>query len=162
MVSRDAPAVDVRALRIDCARSLSAFERLDRALAAARGWPAPWSGACQRRVRELPGLVRHGWCGRSSSASSRRVASVAKSDTVVRTTKLGVRSFGTPHGAAFIVYVSLTVLVANRLERRLGRTTIFGLLAAVPPFMTVAFGMWARRTGRLPQSAAASHSTPAR
>lgn len=72
-----------------------------------------------------------------------------------------VRIFGTLHGAVFLVYVLLTVLVAIRLKWRLGRTTIFALLAAVPPFMTVAFEVWARRTGRLPQPAAAPSPTPA-
>jgi integral membrane protein len=80
---------------------------------------------------------------------------------IPETTELGVRIFGTLHGAAFIVYVALTILVAIRLKWRLGRTTIFALLAAVPPFMTVAFEIWARRTGRLPQPAAAPSPTPA-
>ncbi|MYU26118.1 MMPL family transporter [Streptomyces sp. SID8352] len=74
---------------------------------------------------------------------------------VPETTELGVRIFGALHGAAFVAYVLLTVLVAVRLKWRLGRTTILALLAAVPPFMTVAFEAWARRTGRLPGPAAA-------
>ncbi|AWL33811.1 MMPL family transporter [Streptomyces albidoflavus] len=69
---------------------------------------------------------------------------------VPETTELGVRIFGALHGAAFVVYVLLTLLVALRLKWRLGRTTLLALLAAVPPFATVAFEIWARRTGRLP------------
>ncbi|TDT40118.1 RND superfamily putative drug exporter/hypothetical protein [Streptomyces sp. BK208] len=80
---------------------------------------------------------------------------------IPETTELGVRIFGTLHGAAFIAYVFLTVLAAIRLKWRLGRTTIFALLAAVPPFMTIAFEIWARRTGRLPQPAADPSPTPA-
>ncbi|MGA5869686.1 MMPL family transporter [Streptomyces cinereoruber] len=69
---------------------------------------------------------------------------------VPETTELGVRVFGALHGAAFVVYVLLTLLVAVRLEWGPGRTTLLALLAAVPPFATVAFELWARRTGRLP------------
>ncbi|UQU64638.1 MMPL family transporter [Couchioplanes caeruleus] len=72
---------------------------------------------------------------------------------IPKTTEIGVRIFGTLHGAAFIAYVLLTVMVAIRLKWRLGRTTLFALLAAIPPFMTVAFELWARRTGRLPRPA---------
>ncbi|MFB7448204.1 MMPL family transporter [Streptomyces sp. NPDC056194] len=68
---------------------------------------------------------------------------------VPETTELGVRIFGALHGAVFIVYVLLTLLVAIRLKWRPGRT-LLALLAAVPPFTTVAFEVWARRTGRLP------------
>ncbi|MEE1735757.1 MMPL family transporter [Streptomyces sp. BE147] len=78
---------------------------------------------------------------------------------IPETTELGVRIFGTLHGAVFVVYVLLTVLVAIRLKWRLGRTTLFALLAAVPPFMTVAFEIWARRTGRLAEPASAQRST---
>ncbi|SCD56275.1 putative drug exporter of the RND superfamily [Streptomyces sp. AmelKG-A3] len=75
---------------------------------------------------------------------------------VPETTELGVRIFGALHGAAFITYVLLTILVAIRFKWRLGRTTVFALLAAIPPFMTVAFEAWARRTGRLPDAGTAS------
>ncbi|MEU4170394.1 MMPL family transporter [Streptomyces sp. NPDC026665] len=79
---------------------------------------------------------------------------------VPKTTELGVRIFGMLHGAAFIAYVLLTMLVAIRLKWRLGRTTLFALLAAVPPFMTVAFEAWARRTGRLAEPVPAPHPAP--
>ncbi|MFI1565399.1 DUF3817 domain-containing protein [Streptomyces sp. NPDC020490] len=61
-----------------------------------------------------------------------------------------------------MAYVLLTALVAIRLGWRLGRTAFFALLAAVLPFVTVAFEMWARRTGRLPSAAAASRPTASR
>ncbi len=79
---------------------------------------------------------------------------------IPETTELGVRIFGALHGAAFIVYVLLTVLVTIRLRWRLGRTTFLALMAAIPPFMTVAFEIWARRTGQLPRPAAAPQLTP--
>ncbi|MEU4088400.1 MMPL family transporter [Streptomyces aureus] len=80
---------------------------------------------------------------------------------VPKTTELGVRIFGALHGAAFIAYVLLTVLVAARLKWRLGRTTLLALLASVPPFLTVAFEMWARRTGRLTEPNQALHPAAA-
>ncbi|MFE6781454.1 MMPL family transporter [Streptomyces sp. NPDC057680] len=79
---------------------------------------------------------------------------------IPETTELGVRIFGALHGAAFVVYVLLTVLVAIRLKWRLGRTTFLALAAAVPPFMTLAFEVWARRTGRLPGPVAAPRPAP--
>ncbi|MFF4675174.1 MMPL family transporter [Streptomyces sp. NPDC001279] len=79
---------------------------------------------------------------------------------IPKTTELGVRIFGTLHGVAFIAYVLLTVLVAIRLKWRLGRTTLLALLAAIPPFMTVAFEMWARRTGRFTEPTPAPHLIP--
>jgi integral membrane protein len=73
---------------------------------------------------------------------------------VTRTTELGVRIFGSLHGAAFIVYIALTALVAVRLKWPLRWTTLLALAASVPPFATVAFEVWARRTGRLPRPVA--------
>ncbi len=78
---------------------------------------------------------------------------------VPETTDLGVRIFGTLHGAAFITYVLVTISMAVRLKWRLGRT-LLALLAAVPPFMTVVFEVWARRTGRLPGTAVTSAFDP--
>ncbi|MBB4958489.1 MMPL family transporter [Micromonospora polyrhachis] len=81
---------------------------------------------------------------------------------VPKTTELGVRIFGTLHGGAFIAYVLLAALVAIRLKWRLSWTTVFALLAAVPPFMTVAFETWARRTGRLPGPTPTPNPSPPR
>jgi integral membrane protein len=64
------------------------------------------------------------------------------------TTQLGVRIFGSLHGAAFVCYVVLTVLVAIRL-RWSKRLTLVALVASVPPFMTLVFEMVAQRRGRL-------------
>lgn len=78
---------------------------------------------------------------------------------VPETTDLGVRIFGSLHGAAFITYVLVTISMAVRLKWRLGRT-LLAMLVAVPPFMTVVFEVWARRTGRLPGTAVTSAFDP--
>jgi len=62
--------------------------------------------------------------------------------------ELGVKVFGPIHGAVFIVYVLLTFLVA-RAQRWSWATLLLGLAAAVPPFATAVFEVWAHRTGRL-------------
>lgn len=59
-----------------------------------------------------------------------------------------VRIFGALHGAAFIVYSILTVVAGARF-RWGARVTAVGVLAAFPPFCTVLFDRWAKRTGRL-------------
>jgi integral membrane protein len=61
---------------------------------------------------------------------------------------LGVAVFGPVHGALFVTYVLLTLLVA-RAHRWSAGTTLVGLACSVPPFATVAFEVWAARTGRL-------------
>lgn len=79
---------------------------------------------------------------------------------LVRYAELGDRlvfAFGSAHGGLVIVYVVLAVAVG------LGRgwrpaTWALALAATVPPFATVAFDGWARRTGRyaLPNEAASA------
>ena len=64
---------------------------------------------------------------------------------------LGVKIFGPIHGVVFVVYVLLTLLVARTL--RWGRwTAVIALACSVPPFATLAFELWAERTGRLATS----------
>lgn len=67
---------------------------------------------------------------------------------VAGTTELGVQVFGPLHGGIFLAYVALTLLLARSL--RWGPwVTLAGLACSVPPFATVAFEVWASRTGRL-------------
>ncbi len=66
----------------------------------------------------------------------------------------GVKLFGPIHGGVFVAYVVLTVLV-SRTQRWGARTTLVGLAASIPPFATLAFEEWARRTGRLQAHAGA-------
>ena len=60
----------------------------------------------------------------------------------------GVQLFGPLHGGVFVVYVVLALVVGRRLRWSAG-TLALGLVASVPPFGTVAFEVWARRSGRL-------------
>jgi integral membrane protein len=62
--------------------------------------------------------------------------------------ELGVRVFGPIHGGIFVIYGLLTLLVARTQRWSLG-TTLLGLAAAVPPFATAVFEVWAQRSGRL-------------
>ena len=67
---------------------------------------------------------------------------------VPETTEVGVQVFGPIHGAVFVLYVAATLLTARRLRWSPG-TALLALAASVPPFATVAFEVWARRSGRL-------------
>ena len=61
---------------------------------------------------------------------------------------LGVRIFGPIHGGIFVAYVLITFLVSRAFGW--GRwTTLVGLACSVPPFATLAFEVWAQRSGRL-------------
>lgn len=67
---------------------------------------------------------------------------------VPETSEVGVQVFGPIHGAVFVLYVAVTLLTARALRWSPG-TALLALAASVPPFATVAFEVWARRTGRL-------------
>ena len=62
--------------------------------------------------------------------------------------EVGVKIFGPIHGGIFVAYVLLTLLL-SRSARWSRRTTAAGLACSVPPFATLAFEVWAQRTGRL-------------
>ncbi|WP_277211982.1 DUF3817 domain-containing protein [Isoptericola croceus] len=67
---------------------------------------------------------------------------------VTETTDAGVWLFGRLHGAAFVAYVVVALVVA--LKHRWGVwPTLVALAAAVPPLTTVPAEWWLRRTGRL-------------
>jgi integral membrane protein len=75
--------------------------------------------------------------------------------------ELGVKVFGPVHGGIFVAYVLLTLLL-SRTAGWSRRVTLAALACSVPPFATLAFEMWAQRTGRLAvPSAGASHQQPA-
>jgi RND superfamily putative drug exporter len=63
--------------------------------------------------------------------------------------ELGVQIFGPVHGALFVLYVVVTLLV-SRAYRWSPGTTLLGLACSIPPFATVAFELWVTRTGRMP------------
>lgn len=69
---------------------------------------------------------------------------------LVRYAELGdelVFVFGSVHGGLVIVYVGLAIGVGLGRSWRT-RTFALALAATVPPFATLAFDAWARRTGR--------------
>ncbi|NLV81369.1 MAG: DUF3817 domain-containing protein [Rhodococcus sp.] len=66
---------------------------------------------------------------------------------VAGTTEVGVRIFGSLHGAVFIAFVVLTIAMYVRLGWR-PRTLMLALVSSLPPFATVAFEVWAARSGR--------------
>jgi integral membrane protein len=70
--------------------------------------------------------------------------------------EIGVHVFGPIHGALFVVY-GILVLVVARLRRWRLLTTVLALACAVPPFATLVFERWGRRRGLLDDA-----STPAR
>ena len=63
---------------------------------------------------------------------------------VTHTTELGVRVFGTLHGAVFLAYCVTAVLVAIDQRWPLGRT-VLALACAIPPFATLAFDRWVEK-----------------
>jgi integral membrane protein len=65
---------------------------------------------------------------------------------------IGVNIFGPIHGALFIAYVVITVLVARAFRWTLG-TTVLALVASIPPLATLWFERRARRTGLLAEPA---------
>ena len=67
---------------------------------------------------------------------------------VPETSELGVQVFGPIHGAVFVLYVAVALLTARQLRWSPG-TALLALAASVPPFATVVFEWWARRSGRL-------------
>jgi integral membrane protein len=67
---------------------------------------------------------------------------------VVEAGDQGVRIFGPVHGTVFLTYLVVT-LVTWRAQRWPLHVALLALAASVPPFCTVVFEEWARRTGRL-------------
>ena len=60
----------------------------------------------------------------------------------------GVQVLGPIHGTVFLGYLAIALLTA-RAQRWSLPVVLLALAASVPPFCTVAFEEWARRTGRL-------------
>lgn len=68
--------------------------------------------------------------------------------------EIGVKIFGPTHGAVFVLFVLTALLTAREFEWS-WKTTLLALLSSIPPFCTVAFEIWAMRTGKLDTPAAA-------
>jgi integral membrane protein len=67
---------------------------------------------------------------------------------VVDAGERGVQLFGPIHGTVFLTYV-VVALLTWRSQRWSLPVGLLALVASVPPFCTVVFEQWARRTGRL-------------
>lgn len=67
---------------------------------------------------------------------------------IAGTSEVGVKIFGPIHGGVFVAYVALALLTA-RIQRWSLGTTMLAVAASVPPFFTVWFEIWAKRSGRL-------------
>lgn len=67
---------------------------------------------------------------------------------VVVKTPTGVEIMGPIHGVIFLAYLVSTLIVASQLKWKL-KVTLLGLFAAIPPFITVVFEVWAHRSGHL-------------
>jgi integral membrane protein len=74
--------------------------------------------------------------------------------------ELGVKVFGPVHGAVFVAYVVMTLVVAWTQRWSLWLTVV-GLASAVPPFTTLAFERWTLRAGRLDVAVPAHAREPA-
>lgn len=70
---------------------------------------------------------------------------------VTNTTDVGVRIFGTVHGAVFIAYGVTTVLVWID-QRWSWRRGLVALACAIPPFATLVFDRWVERNSILGDS----------
>jgi integral membrane protein len=64
---------------------------------------------------------------------------------VAETTELGVRIFGSLHGALFVSYVALALALVARRHWSLRWVGVLALAAGVVPFASVVFARWARR-----------------
>lgn len=71
--------------------------------------------------------------------------------------EIGVQVFGPIHGALFVAYVVVTLLVARRYGWRLS-TTLLALAVSIPPLATLWFERRTRRTGLLPAGQASAPS----
>lgn len=60
----------------------------------------------------------------------------------------GVTVFGPIHGVLFLVYIVVAIVAWRAFGWGL-RVGVLAILAAVPPFTTIVFDLWAERTGRL-------------
>lgn len=66
---------------------------------------------------------------------------------------IGVKVFGPIHGALFVAYVVVTLVVARRFGWRLP-VTLIALVASIPPLATLWFERRARRHGVLAEPVA--------
>ncbi len=121
--------------------------------------PGKWVGSC---VRQSEGVAV---VSPSTAALVFRVVAIAEACSwaglligmffkyVVVFDDLGVKVFGPIHGALFVAYVIVTLVVARTFDWRLP-TTLVALAASIPPLATLWFERRARRHGLLTEPAA--------
>ncbi|GAA2684349.1 MULTISPECIES: DUF3817 domain-containing protein [Actinosynnema] len=74
---------------------------------------------------------------------------------VVVENELGVKIFGPVHGAIFVGYLLVTLMMSDRWSKG---TLVVAMLASIPPFGTVLFERWALKNGKLDERPADSAS----
>ncbi len=67
---------------------------------------------------------------------------------IAETTEVGVKIFGPIHGGVFVLYLVLALLTARAQKWSLW-TTALALGASIPPFFTIWFELWAKRSAKL-------------
>lgn len=70
---------------------------------------------------------------------------------VTHTTEVLVRIGGSVHGFAFLCFVVVTVVTAINARWGVGKT-LLGLAAALVPWATIPFELWAEKKGMLPSA----------
>jgi len=71
---------------------------------------------------------------------------------IAETGEAGVKIFGPIHGGVFVAYLVLALMTV-RVQRWSIWTALFALAASIPPFFTIWFEVWAKRSGRLEPAA---------
>ena len=72
---------------------------------------------------------------------------------VVVSTEIGVKIFGPIHGIIVIAYLFTVLYVRSRFRWNVW-TFLLAVMASVPPFATIIFGVWADRRGLLERAEA--------
>ncbi|WP_086789333.1 DUF3817 domain-containing protein [Crossiella equi] len=61
---------------------------------------------------------------------------------------IGVKIFGPVHGVIFVAYLFVVLMVREPL-RWDGRTTVWALIASIPPFGTIVFERWVNKRAQV-------------
>ena len=125
-----------------------------------RRYPARHS--TQRRAENLSSLLSPARIGRTYALAAMLEAFTWAGllvgmflEHVTHTTDMGVWLFGRLHGAAFMIYVAVTLIAAYKL-RWAWWVALVALAASIPPLFTLIAEWWLSRTGRLSESGTAT------
>lgn len=66
---------------------------------------------------------------------------------------------GALHGAAFVIYLIVTLVAARKLKWDL-KVLALALVASIPPFFTVWFEQWAKKNGHLGELSDSEFTAP--